>query len=69
MLRKKRQNALMSQVHRAFDAFAKLAVDLLTGMHKSYEDKHEDVIAESSRQQTNHNKLEEEVIQTKIENE
>ena len=62
---KKRQNASISRDNRIVDLFAKLVVDLLEGMDKSNEEKHEEVIAESSRQQTNQDKLEEEVIQTK----
>ena len=63
-----RHKIINARIHRAFDLFSTLVVQLISGKNQINEDKLNDVIAEHSKLQDNYNKLEEELIQTKIEN-
>ena len=63
--RERRYNA---RLKKTSESICKLLVDLLSGVHKTCEDNTNDLNAKNSKQDESHDKLEEELIYSKIEN-
>ena len=63
-----RHKLLNSRIQRTTDLFSTLVVELIQGMNQTNEENLNNQIAENTKLKDNYNKLEENLIQTKIEN-